>query len=68
MGYSIQTHLDYSQLQSAVLEMVGLMAPIIAAYVGVETSMPIWISAVLFVVTGIVFLALPYEMRGRAAA
>lgn len=46
----------------------GLMAPIIAAYVGVETSMPIWISAALFIVAGVVFLALPYEMRGRAAA
>lgn len=46
----------------------GLMAPIIAAYVGVETSMPIWISAALFIVAGLVFLALPYESRGRAAA
>lgn len=46
----------------------GLMAPIIAVYVGVDTSMPIWISASLFVTAGIVFLFLPYEMRGRAAA
>jgi hypothetical protein len=29
---------------------------------------PIWISASLFVVAGIVFLVLPYETRGRAAA
>lgn len=46
----------------------GLMAPIIAAYVGVDTSMPMWISAALFLVAGIVFFLLPYEMRGRAAA
>lgn len=46
----------------------GLMAPIIAAYVGLETSLPIWISAALFVTAGLVFLVLPYEMRGRAAA
>ncbi|ETN42332.1 uncharacterized protein HMPREF1541_01486 [Cyphellophora europaea CBS 101466] len=46
----------------------GLMAPIIAAYVGVETSMPVWISAALFVVAGIVFLLLPYETRGRSAS
>jgi hypothetical protein len=46
----------------------GLMAPIIAAYVGVETSTPIWISSALFIVAGLVFLGLPYESRGRAAA
>ena len=46
----------------------GLMAPIIAAYVGVDTDMPVWISAALFMVAGLVFLVLPYETRGRAAA
>ncbi|KAJ5815434.1 hypothetical protein N7474_007211 [Penicillium riverlandense] len=46
----------------------GLLAPIIVVYVGVDTSMPVWISAALFIVAGFVFLALPYEMRGRAAA
>jgi sugar phosphate permease len=46
----------------------GLMAPIIAAYVGVETDVPVWISACLFVVAGLVFLVLPYETRGRAAS
>lgn len=46
----------------------GLMAPIIAAYVGIETDVPVWISAALFMVAGLVFLALPYEMRGRAAS
>lgn len=46
----------------------GLMAPIIAAYVGIDTELPVWISAGLFMVAGIVFLLLPYETRGRAAA
>lgn len=46
----------------------GLMAPIIAAYVGVDTDLPVWISASLFLVAGLVFLFLPYETRGRAAA
>lgn len=46
----------------------GLMAPIIAAYVGIDNDLPIWISAALFMVAGIVFLILPYETRGRAAA
>jgi hypothetical protein len=48
--------------------MSGLMAPIIAAYVGIETDLPVWISAALFVVAGIVFLILPIETRARAAA
>lgn len=46
----------------------GLMAPIIAAYVGVETSMPVWISAALFVTACLVFLVLPYETRGKSAS
>ncbi|CAG8908086.1 unnamed protein product [Penicillium egyptiacum] len=46
----------------------GLMAPIIAAYVGVDTDLPVWISAALFVVAGLAFLVLPMETRGRAAA
>ncbi|KAH7371868.1 major facilitator superfamily domain-containing protein [Cadophora sp. MPI-SDFR-AT-0126] len=46
----------------------GLCAPILAAYIGVETDAPIWISASLFVVAGFLFFLLPYEMRGRAAS
>lgn len=46
----------------------GLMAPIIAAYVGVDNDYPVWISAALFIVAGFVFLVLPYETRGRAAS
>jgi hypothetical protein len=46
----------------------GLMAPIIVAYVGVETDVPVWISASLFVLAGFCFLIMPYETRGRAAS
>lgn len=46
----------------------GLMAPIIAAYVGIDTDLPVWISAGLFIVAGLTFLLLPYEMRGIAAS
>lgn len=46
----------------------GLMAPIIAAYVGIDNDMPVWISAALFIVAGLVFLVLPYETRGKAAS
>lgn len=45
----------------------GLMAPIIAAYVGV-TNTPIWVSAALFIGIGFIFALLPYETRGKAAS
>lgn len=45
----------------------GLMAPIIVAYTGLESSVPLYISAALFIIAGLVFLVLPYESRGRAA-
>lgn len=35
-----------------------LMAPIIAAYVGIDTNVPVWISASLFMIAGLVFLIL----------
>ncbi|UPK93908.1 hypothetical protein LCI18_004843 [Fusarium solani-melongenae] len=46
----------------------GLGATIIGAYVGLTTSVPIWISAALFAVAGVVFLFLPYESQGKAAS
>lgn len=46
----------------------GLMAPIIVLYTGLDTSLPVWISAGLFIVAGLVFLVLPYETRGKAAS
>lgn len=46
----------------------GLGATIIGAFVGLDTSVPIWISGALFAVAGFVFLLLPYESRGKAAS
>lgn len=46
----------------------GLGATIIGVYVGLTTSVPIWISAALFAISGIVFLFLPYESQGKAAS
>ncbi|KAK1526996.1 MFS transporter, metabolite:H+ symporter [Colletotrichum costaricense] len=46
----------------------GLIAPIIAAYVGIDNDYPVWVSAALFILAGLIFLVLPYETRGRAAA
>ncbi|KAG8361379.1 hypothetical protein FVEN_g767 [Fusarium venenatum] len=46
----------------------GLIAPMSAAYVGIDNDYPVWISAGLFILAGLIFLVLPYETRGRAAA
>jgi MFS family permease len=45
----------------------GIMAPIVALYADLTTSVPIYISGALFLITGIVALLLPYEPRGKAA-
>ncbi|KAH8111509.1 MFS general substrate transporter [Phellopilus nigrolimitatus] len=45
----------------------GVMAPIIALYANLTTSVPIWISGALFLVSGVIALLLPFEPRGRAS-
>ncbi|KAJ7458054.1 MFS general substrate transporter [Mycena galericulata] len=45
----------------------GIMAPIIALYANLTTSVPIFIAGALFVVSGFIALLLPFESRGRAA-
>jgi MFS family permease len=45
----------------------GLMAPIIGAYVGVSGPTILYVSASLFIVAGVLMLALPYESRGKAS-
>jgi len=45
----------------------GIMAPIIALYANLTTSVPIWISGAIFTVTGFIALLLPFEPRGHAS-
>ncbi|KII86743.1 hypothetical protein PLICRDRAFT_267090 [Plicaturopsis crispa FD-325 SS-3] len=45
----------------------GIMAPIIALYASLTTSIPIYISGALFLVSGFIALLLPFEPRGRAS-
>ncbi|KAI5114907.1 hypothetical protein M0805_009657, partial [Coniferiporia weirii] len=45
----------------------GVMAPVIALYANLTTSVPIWISGALFLVAGMIALLLPFEPRGRAS-
>ncbi|KAK7046985.1 putative MFS-type transporter PB1E7.08c, partial [Favolaschia claudopus] len=45
----------------------SVMAPIIALYADLTTSVPIFIAGALLVVVGLLALLLPFESRGRAA-
>ena len=45
----------------------SLFAPVIATFAGLETNAPIFVSAALFVLAGLVTLILPYEPRGKAS-
>ncbi|KAK7046980.1 putative MFS-type transporter PB1E7.08c [Favolaschia claudopus] len=45
----------------------GVMAPIIALYADLTTSVPIFIAGALFIMAGVIALLLPFESRGRAA-
>lgn len=47
--------------------MFGVMAPIIALYADLTTSVPIFVSGALFVLAGVLALLLPYEPRGKAS-
>ncbi|KAM5363207.1 hypothetical protein ACJA88_013645 [Fusarium oxysporum] len=45
----------------------GIMAPIIAIFANLETSAPVYTSGALFVIAGLLVLAMPFESRGKAA-
>ncbi|KAH9851726.1 sugar transporter [Lenzites betulinus] len=45
----------------------GIMAPIIALKANLATSVPIWVSGALFLVSGFISLLLPIEPRGKAS-
>jgi len=45
----------------------GIMAPIIALYANLTTSIPIWISGALFLVAGFIPLFLPYDPQGKTS-
>lgn len=45
----------------------GVMAPIIALYANLTTSVPIYIAGALFIVSGFIAMLLPFDSRGRAS-
>ncbi|KAH7407121.1 MFS sugar transporter-like protein [Cadophora sp. MPI-SDFR-AT-0126] len=45
----------------------GIMAPIIAMFANLETSAPVYTSGALFLVAGVLVIALPFESQGKAS-
>lgn len=45
----------------------GIMAPIIAIYANLKTSVPVYVSGTLFIAAGILVLLLPFESQGKAS-
>ncbi|KAG9199475.1 hypothetical protein G6514_008438 [Epicoccum nigrum] len=45
----------------------GIMAPIVAMFADLTTSVPVYVSGALFVGAGLLVLALPFESRGKAS-
>ncbi|KAI9458494.1 MFS general substrate transporter [Russula earlei] len=54
-------------LVAAANRVFGIMAPIIALYANLATSVPIYVSASLFIVSSFIALLLPFEPRGKAS-
>ncbi|KAF5377853.1 hypothetical protein D9615_006829 [Tricholomella constricta] len=52
---------------AAANRVFGIMAPIIALYADLTSSVPIFIAGAIFVVAGVIALLLPFESRGRAS-
>ncbi|KAG4421552.1 hypothetical protein IFR04_005279 [Cadophora malorum] len=54
-------------LTATVNRIFGIMAPIIAMFANLETSAPVYISSALFLVAGVLVIALPFESQGKAS-
>jgi len=52
---------------AAANRVFGIMAPVIALKADLTTSVPIYISGALFIVSGFIALLLPFETRGKAS-
>lgn len=56
-----------NSLVASANRIFGVMAPIIALYADITTSVPIWVSGAIFVAAGLIALLLPFEPRGKAS-
>ena len=52
---------------AAANRVFGIMAPVVALYANLTTSVPIYISGALFIISGLLALLLPIEPRGMAS-
>ncbi|KAF9268793.1 MFS general substrate transporter [Marasmius fiardii PR-910] len=54
-------------LVSTATRVFGVIAPVIALFVDISTSVPVYVAGVLIIFAGLLALLLPYEPRGKAS-
>jgi MFS family permease len=54
-------------LTASANRIFGIMAPIIAMFADLQTSVPVYVSGVLFIAAGLLVLLMPYESQGKAS-
>ncbi|KAL2864944.1 putative sugar transporter [Aspergillus lucknowensis] len=54
-------------LVSAANRLGGILAPLVALGTDLQTTVPVYVSGVIFLVAGCLVLMVPYESRGRAS-
>ena len=54
-------------LTASANRVFGIMAPIVAIYGDLTTSVPVYVSGALFILAGALVTILPYEPRGKAS-
>ncbi|OQD72622.1 hypothetical protein PENDEC_c020G02228 [Penicillium decumbens] len=54
-------------LTASANRIFGIMAPIIAMFANLQTSIPVYVSGALFIAAGILVVLMPYETRGKAS-
>ncbi|OLL25556.1 putative MFS-type transporter [Neolecta irregularis DAH-3] len=54
-------------LASSFNRICGMIAPLVASFTNIESNTPLFVSASLFLVAGILMGFLPYESRGKAS-
>jgi len=52
---------------AAANRITGVMAPIVALYANLATSVPIYVAGAMFIAAGILSFLLPYDPRGKAS-
>jgi sugar phosphate permease len=54
-------------LTASANRIFGIMSPIIAMFANLNSAAPVYVSGALFLVAGLLAIALPFESQGKAS-